>query len=91
MTEAQGAQKRASGPLVLELETVGRGHVCWETNSGPLEERLVFLATESPLQPQRSGFTSSIPIFTVRCCAHWSLQALRHKTSVDHFGFDLGQ
>jgi hypothetical protein len=32
---------------------------CWNLNSGPLEEQLVLLTTESSLQPQQESYSAS--------------------------------
>jgi hypothetical protein len=45
----QTPQKRASNPITVGCEPLCG---CWELNSGPLVEKLVFLTTEPSLQPR---------------------------------------
>ena len=46
-------QKRASDPSTDGCEPPC---VCWELNSGPLEEKPVFLTIEPSLQPRKDCF-----------------------------------
>jgi len=46
-------QKRAPDPITDSCEPP---YVCWELNSGPLEEQLVLLTTEPSLQPLTASY-----------------------------------
>jgi hypothetical protein len=53
MTEEDIRQKRASNFITDGCESPCG---CWELNSGPLDEQLVFLTTVPFLQPHPSSF-----------------------------------